>query len=97
MTDTNPTPEAPKFGVGLPVLYINTEGHERAATIIGTHDSIEIANGRVPQPEQGYFHLVVFSFSGPMYKLDVPHEAVAQTIPDHTIEGKLVGYIKGVA
>lgn len=81
--------------VGQPVQYTNSDGNVRAAVVIATNDSVPAESG--VQPSAGYAHLVVWSLSmGPIYRMDVPERTVAESIPDYTVDGRLIGFIQEV-
>lgn len=82
------------FKVGQPVRYISSSGYVKAGQIIATHESIH-PDGGVIQPQQGHAHLVVWGLAtGPIYRPDIPVREVAESIPDYTVEGQLVGFFE---
>lgn len=78
--------------------YVSSGGYEKAAIVVATHDSVEPGTIMI-QPALGYVHLVIYSvMADPMHpwitRPDVPLREVAETIPDFTIGGKLVGFFE---
>jgi hypothetical protein len=89
-----------KVRTGQTVAYTDTQGNVKAAVVIGDHDSIhDPAEGEevvIPRPAEGYVHIYVFGFTGLVARTDVPVREIAETIPDYTIDGKLVGFVEAV-
>lgn len=83
----------PLLTIGTIVSYKDTQGRIKPAMVIGTPSTIN-PNGSVPVPQPGFFHLKVVGYGQhDVVKFDVPYEAVAQDIPDYTVEGELRGVI----
>lgn len=83
--------------VGTTGVYVSTNGHEKAAQVIATHESVS-AEGDVLQPPEGHVHVVIFALTAQHHivRVDVPLRETAESIPDYTIDGKLVGYFEAI-
>jgi len=81
--------------VGMAAQYVSTEGRPQPAQVLATRDTIaEDDTSPLPRPGEGHIHIIVFGITGVYGRLDIPLKATAETIPDYTIEGKLVGYVE---
>lgn len=92
------------YEVGQSVQYIDTSGRQKAAIIIATHDSIEEPDPNdeisVIRPGVGFVHLAIFGIVDPFHtqpRPNVPTKEMAESIPDYTVDGKLVGYARALA
>lgn len=81
--------------VGITGTYTSTEGYQKAAIVVATPESVEPGTS-LPQPPEGHVHIAIIGFNDPMhpwlFRPDVPLRATAESIPDYSIEGKLVGF-----
>lgn len=83
---------------GTSGTYVASNGYQKAAIVVATHDSVEPDTDMIRPPE-GHVHLVIYAVSAdPMHpwitRPDVPLREVAESIPDYTIDGKLVGFFE---
>lgn len=83
---------------GTTGTYVSSNGYEKAAMVVATHDSVD-PDGVVMRPSEGHVHIVIYAFTAdPMHpwvaRPDVPLRETAEAIPDYTIEGKLVGFFE---
>lgn len=64
--------------LGQAVTYFSAKGQQKAAIVIGTHESITEGTS-VPQPDEFNLNLLVFSPNGNVYpKANVPPVSEAQ-------------------
>lgn len=96
------------YKVGQTVQYVDTQGHVKAAIILVTHDSVpansfdddgEVEDTQVIQPSEGFVHIAIFGLTDPFHtqpRPNVPTREMAESIPDYTIEGQLVGFVQAV-
>ena len=83
---------------GTSGTYTSSTGHQKAAIVIATHDSID-PEGGILQPSEGHVHIVIYAFTADpahpwITRPDVPLREVAESIPDFTIDGQLVGFFE---
>jgi hypothetical protein len=88
-----PTPRILKLG--SQVTYTDTKGNDKLAFIIGTSESVTEGTS-LPVPNEGQFHISVWSPSGRIYpKASVP---LASTVKDNdgykNEDGKLIGVLR---
>jgi len=91
-----------QYLVGETVQYVDTKGNVKAAIITATHDTIrdfdpELEEDQIIQPAEGFAHIAIYGLSDLFHtqpRAQVPFEETAQDIPDFTIDGELVGYIR---
>lgn len=82
--------------VGQPGYYVDSRGRQKAAVVLYTHDSVD-TEGQIIQPQVGHVHIRIDTLiNGFEYRSDIPLREVAETIPDYTVEGKLVQYFQSV-
>jgi hypothetical protein len=79
--------------LGRSGVYVSASGLEKAATVVNTVESTEPGHS-IEVPNPGYVHLLVFTLKGVSTRLNIPLEETAALIPDHTVDGKLVGYFR---
>ena len=79
--------------IGEFVTYIDSKGHSKPALITGTPESVQDGT-ELPVPSEGQLHLMIFSPISIYPRFSVPSEAVANSIPDFTVEGLLTNYWK---
>jgi hypothetical protein len=84
------------FNVGDPVRYFSEKSaRQKLAFVSHTHDSVE-DDAPIDRPEPGFAHLVVWNLSVQHFVqyANVPVRSMAESIPDYTVEGKLVGFFE---
>lgn len=83
---------------GTTGTYTASNGYQKAAMVVATHESVEPDTAMI-QPPEGHVHVAIFAFTADpahpwVVRPDVPLRATAEAIPDYTINGKLVGFFE---
>lgn len=75
--------------LGMNAIYVDSKGHQKAAFIAATSDSIK-NDSRMESLTEGYFNIFVYTPTGRLYfREGVPGFETAADIPDYTIDGEL--------
>jgi hypothetical protein len=91
--NTQATTPVATIPLSTPGVYVSAEGLEKAAVVVNTVESTK-EGGKIESPNPGYVHLLVFTLGGVSTRINIPLEETAALIPDHTVDGELVGYFR---